>query len=77
MPDEAKKTQHEAERAAQAKRERGAMPMEEQGAEVAGHAQTMAQQPTEPGATATQNRRPEAEEQARQREMPLQGEQAI
>jgi hypothetical protein len=82
MRDEARKTQHETELAGQAMqhgemRERGAMPMEEQGPEVAGHAQTMAQQPAESGATAEKGRQAGTEAQTQQRGAPAPPEQGI
>jgi hypothetical protein len=83
MRDEAKKTQRETERAAQPMpgggemRERGAMPMDDQGSEVAGHAQTMTDQPAERGAMAEQDLQPGTEGRPQQRTVSQQPEQPI
>ena len=77
MRDEAKKTRQEGELAGQAKHREGAMPMEDQGPEVAGHAQTMPNQPMEPGTMGQKDRQPAAEGQAQQRGAPMEGKQAI
>jgi hypothetical protein len=82
MRDEAKKTRQESELAGEAMprgamSERGTMPMEDQGPEVAGHAQTMADQPMAPETMGQKGRQPAAEDQAQQRGAPMRNEQAI
>lgn len=83
MRDETKKMQQEAERTGQptagegAMRERGAMPLENQDPEVAGHAQTTGTQPAERGAMAEKDLQPEGEGRAQQRTVSQQPEQPI